>query len=58
MKVFLDVIENWSGNYEGTVEKDFPTIKDAENWCAENTYPDRHYYIDYALTREKNGIKS
>lgn len=58
MKVFLDVIENWTGNYEGMVEKDFPTIKDAEVWCAENTHPDWNYYIDYALTRGYNGEES
>lgn len=54
MRVFIDEYDRDYHTVTRSFEKEFDTIKEAEQWCNENNWSGYSYFIDAGLTKAVN----
>lgn len=55
MKVFINEYDRDYHTITETVEKEFDTLGQAEQWCRDNKWSGYSYFIDHELTKAVNG---
>ncbi|WP_214670352.1 hypothetical protein, partial [Escherichia coli] len=55
MRVFIIEWDKDYNSYNNTIEKEFESLQEAEEWCREASGSGYVYFIDSSLTKSVNG---
>lgn len=54
MRVFIIEYDKDYNSYNNTIEKEFESLQEAEDWCIEASWSGYGYFIDRSRTKSAN----